>query len=671
MAKITYLMLQWLINKLNQNLPEDCHNMNSNENLLSAYSFLAALTENENDLFNHVFIPICKRSLSLYSLKGKTHGTTDDIKQIILDNYGIDVPVVMVKKLLRSIEAKMSKSQKANSNFSLFAEGDNYTIEKYAFIEVESKYKKGERQARAIQIAFAAFIKSEEIDDQILPSFTDFLNKNKRRLAGFFKGDGHINGEPLENTYYHHIKFLEYIAISQQELYEIAESLYLGSIVAGFLEAGIDLEPKFNTEEVYYFDTPIVLKALGLQKEEDEKPIQELIQLITAAGGTIKILSITLEEIEGIINKSIESYNSSIPTTTINEACLRLKRNKAWLIKLNADLENRIQKELSISVEIIPGSFREKVANSPDVKALKDLRFKKGTAIHDVVAYLYVRYKRGTQVYSFQKAKAWFLTTNKDLLKFNIEKSPVTNCISEIVLPDALTSLLWLKNPVKFLNKVKSIGLTELMANTLAEEVPSKELISEFENNIRELKDVSEEDYHILLSSVAHQSAKRIESFIDKVASDGSCLQVEAQRIVEKEKSRRLNEQRKFKEIFKNENSVKKENEQLNIRLNEIAKKLEDATVENESTRTALEKLALEIETTALSRKKYKKKTVTGLIILLISIGCIYCVYHFELGSKLKSYIAGVVALSGLWGFISMILNSIKFLKDIKFSKTR
>ena len=39
------------------------------EQLLTTYSFFAALTENSTDIYRTVYIPICKRALSLYAKK--------------------------------------------------------------------------------------------------------------------------------------------------------------------------------------------------------------------------------------------------------------------------------------------------------------------------------------------------------------------------------------------------------------------------------------------------------------------------------------------------------------------------------------------------------------------------------------------------------------------------
>lgn len=222
-------------------------------------------------------------------------------------------------------------------------------------------------------------------------------------------------------------------------------------------------------------------------------------------------MSITIEEIRNVIANAIGNYNNSIPTSTINEACLRLGRNKAWLITYNGNLEKNILETLNIEKEIIQDTFITKNETTKDVKALQERRIRKGNALHDVLSYLYVRSLRGSSV--FQKAKVWFLTNNTELLKFNREINP-NGGITEIVLPDALTGLLWLKNPAKLIHKVKSVGLSELMAITLNEEIASNELINEFESTIKSVEGITQEDYRILLESVAHESAKKLNNLM-------------------------------------------------------------------------------------------------------------------------------------------------------------
>jgi hypothetical protein len=633
--------------------------MKQKENILSAYSFLAALTENQNDLYNHVYVPICKRALSLYSLKGNSHGTIDQIQTIIKNEYGIDVPILVVRKLTRAVANSMSRSQKRETKFRLYEDGNTFEIGKYDFTDLENKYRKGERQARAIQLAFEEYLKSEEISIDNIPSFTDFLNKNKRRLASFFKGKADLNGEPPENTYFYHVKFLEHISISSHDLYDIAENLYLGSIVASFLESGIDLDTKFSLEESYFIDTPIILRALDLQKEEETKPVLELLNLIRKTGGEINVLSITIDEVHGVINSAIEHYNNNTPTSTINEACVRAGKNKTHLIGLNGKLEERIIQELQVKVEVLPNILREKFQNSPDIKNLKEERTKKGSAIHDVLAYLFVRDKRGGVIQSYQKAKVWFLTTNARLLGFNVRSLP-QHVVSEIVLPDALTSLLWLKNPNQLVGELKSIGLTELMANTLSEEIASKELISEFSNSIKQFDKVSDEDYHILLGSVAHQSAKKIEHFNELVANDKQSASIEVYRLIERERSRRVSDQSKVKEAERNERIVKEENKALNQRLTEIESKLKDTAATASEQKTQLESLSENQK----KQKKLLRKFIIGLSVFVV-LGSI-TFFGLKFYNRLPTYqqiITIFLGTSAIWGCGSFIINLVKFIK--------
>jgi hypothetical protein len=167
---------------------------------------------------------------------------------------------------------------------------------------------------------------------------------------------------------------------------------------------------------------------------------------------------------------------------------------------------------LGITVEILLDSFVEKHSQSHEIKELQATRTKTGNARHDVLAYMYIRYLRGSSPSVFQKAKVWFLTTNNALLEFN--KRHLSGSVPEIILSDSLTSLLWLKNPVKLKQRITGTGLSVLLASTLHEEIANRELIDEFDNALKSINWISESDYRMMLESVAHQSAKKIESFV-------------------------------------------------------------------------------------------------------------------------------------------------------------
>ncbi len=633
--------------------------MEDNDNLLSSYCFLAALTENQNDLFNHVYVPICKRTLSLYGLSGATHGTATDIKKIINDEYGIDIPYIMVKRLINAAFKSLSGRARSKINFKVFDNGESFEIQKYAFSDLEIQYKKGARNANALQLAFHEYLKNESIEIDTVPTFTEFLNKNKKHLASFFNGTAIINGKCIDKTFIHHIQFIELIETSNHDLFEIAKGLYLGSIVAGFLESGLDIEPKSEENIIYYLDTPIILRALDLQKEEETEPTNELLELIRKTGGKLKVLSITIDEIHKVVENAIGNYNNSIPTTTINEATLRLEKNKAWLISYNGKLEQNILSTIKAEKQDIVNSFKDTHQKSPDIKSLQDKRLKKGNALHDVLAYLYVREQRGGDISLYQKAKAWFLTSNADLLKFNREHSTLKS-ISEIVLPDALTSLLWLKNPSALLSKVQKIGLSELMASTLNEEIASRELINEFESNITKLDDITPDDYRILLESVAHQSAKKIEHFNEIAATDTNQAKIEAHKIVEWEKSRKAKRTKAIKDAQIAKQEEVEKNKELAKRLAEIETNLNNSNFNMYENSTKIELLSSKI---SQQRKSTNRILFSIALIVIVSL-----IYYLKVQGLIdfKSIYEWILGAGGLFGLGNLIFNAIRFFKKDK-----
>jgi hypothetical protein len=520
------------------------------------------------------------------------------------------------------------------------------------------QYKKGQRNAEAVKSAFVAYLSAEGIKTEETPSFAEFLSRNKRNLANFFKSGGSSVKSKINESFIHHIHFLELIETNDHDLFSISEGLYIGSIVASYLEAGLDLEPKFESNEEFYLDTPVILRALDLQKEEDTLPITELLGLIIKTGGNIKVLSITVDEIHGIIENAIAGYNNITATSTINEACMRLGKNKAWLINYNAKLEDNLKTVIHAETVTVTAAFKEKHAKSTDVKALQETRFKKGNALHDVLAYLYVRDKRGGSVQSLQKAKIWFITSNSDLLAFNIAHNP-NKGISEVILTDALTSLLWLKDPTKLFNKIKSIGLAELMAHTLSEEIASKELINEFANNIATVVDINGEDYRILLESVAHDSAKMIDEFNKTIQRDPDAGKVEVFKMIERERSRKSRTQQSVKNAQRSEQVTSEKNKELMLKIQQIQSEL-SATRNNDTERnTKIEELAkqLDIQNSEISSirvalNRSRKQIAIAICCLIFSILTLIFREYLDSWVKLLGYLSNTGWIWGLGSFL-------------------
>ena len=635
-----------------------------NDNVLTSYSFLAALSENETDIYKTVYLPLFKRAISSYAAKKSSkesnsiQGTDIDIQSIILEEYGIEVPILIVRKLIKAVGTSLSKKERNIFKFDIFEDGKAFQFTNYNYFSTEEIYDRERRNAQALQQAFEDYLKSENLSEKNIPSFSQFIDKNKCNLSSFFSGKNGLIHD-VEGSFMAHVNFLQHIEGGYHYLYQTAERIYLGSVIASFLETGVDLESKMDNNIIYYLDTQIVLEALDLQKAEDTLPTQELLKLIRATGGKIRLLDITINEIHKIIELAINNYSKSHPTTTVNEACVRIGKNKTWLISINGKLESFIKAELQVDIDGILETKMNLYSRSEDVNLLKQTRIHKSTAIHDVAAYLHVRDRREGNIRLFQKAKYWFVTANKKLADFNISRK-TNGFVNETIMPEELTSLLFLKNPQKLAKKVSQIGLNELIAQTLSEEYASKELINEIDIAIKESADLSAEDYNILFSSIALQSTNKIQKLLEEI-SDKRKFNESIHKLIEKERTKRAKSKEEKLQRQKLFEEVNHEKLSLEEKLKNLEAKLSQGEKEREEQQERIRKIEEQQAESLLKRKKAQRSFWLALGGLILSaVIFLVALYYPTLFSGMKDFIKGIASLGGVWGLISLIINICK-----------
>ena len=635
-----------------------------NDNVLTSYSFLAALSENETDIYKTVYLPLFKRAISSYAAKKSSkesnsiQGTDIDIQSIILEEYGIEVPILIVRKLIKAVGTSLSKKERNIFKFDTFEDGKAFQFTNYNYFSTEEIYDRERRNAQALQQAFEDYLKSENLSEKNIPSFSQFIDKNKCNLSSFFSGKNCLIHD-VEGSFMAHVNFLQHIEGGYHYLYQTAERIYLGSVIASFLETGVDLESKIDDNIIYYLDTQIVLEALDLQKAEDTLPTQELLKLIRATGGKIRLLDITINEIHKIIELAINNYSKSHPTTTVNEACVRIGKNKTWLISINGKLESFIKAELQVDIDGILETKMSLYSKSEDVNLLKQTRIHKSTAIHDVAAYLHVRDRREGNIRLFQKAKYWFVTANKKLADFNISRK-TNGFVNETIMPEELTSLLFLKNPQKLAKKVSQIGLNELIAQTLSEEYASKELINEIDIAIKESADLSAEDYNILFSSIALQSTNKIQKLLEEI-SDKRKFNESIHNLIEKERTKQAKSKEEKIQRQKQFEEVNHEKLSLEEKLKNLEAKLSQGEKERKEQQERIRKIEEQQAESLLKRKKAQRSFWLALGGLILSIVIfLVALYYPTLFSGMKDFIKGIASLGGVWGLISLIINICK-----------
>lgn len=634
--------------------------MGTPNKILTSYSFIASLNETGNDIYNAVYLPLFKRAMYLYAQQKNT-GKDSDIQKTFFDEYGIEMPLVITRKLIETIEKDLSRREKEKFGYKSFEGGKSFQLNSYIYTALEESYDRERRQINALQEAFNAYVKSEAGEVLEIPSFTDFINRYKNELSSFLSGKNRdIKNIEAEKSYLLHVKFLKYIESNNDALFKIVEHIYIGVIIASYLEKNINLETKPNNKVTYFLDTKIVLEALDLQNQEDTHPTRELLKLIRDSGGDIRILDITLTEIQGIINTAIANYNKQNPTTTINEACLRIGKNRTWLTTINGKLESYLKEELKINISSVPETDLKEFYASKDTKELKKIWYRKNAAEHDVAAYLYVR-KRRKQEHDkphMQQASCWFITANKRLSNFNISKK-VNGHPCEIVMPQDLTSLLFLQNPHRNSQQISSIGLGEIIAQTIFEEYPSKDIINEFDNVIRENDNIKEEDYQNLLLAVSHESTIKIQKLLDDNIENKEKFNSEVHAIIARERQNRSKLERLAKEANERHQRDEEAKQNLATANKELLDKLDNLTKQVENIQKEKQ------NNNILHNKENKRHTI--LYSILISIIIILIIIILQKSINIVDWINHILniikSLGGLWTFIGLIITIISKIK--------
>ena len=618
-----------------------------NDQLLTTYSFFAALTENGTDIYSAVYIPICKRALSLYA-NNKTAGDDTNIRDIILSEYGVNVPLLIVRKLIKSVVNDLSRKDKNKFDFHIYENRNSFSFsfKSFSFNDIEDAYQAERRKSNALQKAFEAFCKSQSEDLENIPTFYEFINKNKNKISSFLSGKVSDVSCP-DVSFMPHVQFLKYIEQNDDTLYKVTKQIFIGSVIASYLESDFDLSAKLQRGITYYLDTQIVLELLDLQRAEDAVPIRELVKLIQDTGGNIRLLDITLDEIKTNIDTAIRNYDKNNPSTTINEACVRSGKNKTWLISLHGKLEKLLQSDYNINIEKIPDSDIEQFNKTEDAKALISTRFRKHSALHDVAAYLYVREKRKKDANKnlLQKASCWFVTANKSLCDFNALRK--VGHYRELVMPGELTSLLFLQNPQKLSDRISSIGLNELIAQTLSEEYPSRDLINEFDHAVSSLPTVSEEDYKILFSAISNESALNIQKLLDGSISKPKQFDKDVHAIIEKERNRKRDADSQHKSVIQKNKELEAVNKDLSEQIIDISRQVAEI-----QEKQRLHKLSQD------EKDKQHRRWIWVCVSVIIVLATVVILQSFpDFTNHIRKVIQIIGGLGGLWGFCNLVLN--------------
>ncbi|MYE45578.1 MAG: hypothetical protein F4X25_02275 [Chloroflexi bacterium] len=339
-----------------------------------------------------------------------------------------------------------------------------------------------------------------------------------------------VDGRPIPSPQYSGVAS-EYLvnAFAKHALERDPEGFeFLQSVVKGAFLTNALLYPdlgavnrRFASTE-FYFDTPVLLRALGLSVPEQRTAATELLELLYASNAHLRCFRHTFDEMQSVLNAVTHQLQLGDVRYSFGETVNYLI-DHGWTAldveEIRIDLERRLealhvavedtpphQVELTLDesrlaelldAEVGPGGYANPNARDKDVDSL--------TAIH--------RLRGGGHFVHLEDARAVFVTTNAAVARASskyyrseVGRHEIGATVPLCMLDWTLTTLVWVKQPTS----APDLPRARLIADISAGLTPSDALWVKYADEIdrlRERGDLSAERYGLLRYSMTARRA--------------------------------------------------------------------------------------------------------------------------------------------------------------------
>ena len=597
------------------------------ENKVIAYSFLAHLNNDmKGNGFNDIFIPLVKRTLSIMSNNQKNMGQITDIKEEFKNLYKLDIPYPMLKELLKTISIEIKKNNEGS--MELYKDF-SYVIKEYTFDNYEETILYKKSKIEKLQEKFKCYIQENAIISQYegeLDLFK-FIDRNRTKLSKVLS-ENNLNIDSISDNADIEMNFIKYLKKNDIELYEVLKDIYIGSIISAYIELDA-LEAKSEAMN-FIVDTNFIISLMGLHGEENMDTCNKIVDICNRIGYKIKIADITIEETEHILNKIIDGYEKGIiERFRYNSTSNVCERNNITKTDIQYKVRNLMKflTEKKISIIYLKQKYKNEltIKNGEIYKQLDKIDYTdKKSILHDAIIIDYVSNKRNNGAKKFADLKIWFLTESK---KFNEIKTKFK--YSEAINTNELVNLLWLIKPVISTDDIFKLGLSNLFAEVIEANQPSKRIIREIDSNINKYKEnISDDDIIALGSLVSDISLNKIKNInsqyeeVNELLKNGDYYEFSEKIKEMKEKQEEL-KQIEIDKINKKHNEEKKNefNNFVNILIDNKIYENSQKNSENEYRKIDINK---GIEDIRNKTRDIIKRISIGLIIIVAILFIIY-----------------------------------------------
>ena len=403
---------------------------------LRDFSLISVLYDaKEGGLYKDVYFPIIKYSLvSLFHQdETKEYYTIDVLCEFIQNNFGLTIPGVVLRRVIETLP------NNRNFEISLYGDYNSFKINRawdYTFnVQIDEQASRFQQDANILESKFAEYISKTCHQEPV--TFLQFISDNTDDILAYLGKNDSIR---VDGKYAVVTDFMQYINVANPELQNIANRLFWGSIIAGFLKREDPPFSSVDTKEIneYFIDTSLTMALLDLSTPLKKKYADELLAIIEKSGGVPYIHPITKLEIWKIL-QTVEDQGGANPNTEIANAYERRNLTPSLLATMRVGLTENLKK---LGIEILPTMSEQElqkqvlVLNKDSrVVDLTRLRTYRGAdneeetnlqmpqqkfrEIHDIYMMDYICERRK----KLNRETIKFVTLNSELIKFVRDKA--------------------------------------------------------------------------------------------------------------------------------------------------------------------------------------------------------------------------------------------------------
>lgn len=444
------------------------------DKILSTYALLAYLKETSastQTAITDLYIPLVKKAMSEYAnenglseYKGRS---LSEIQQKIQSIFDLEIPLPILAKILKSISDEISDE----NIFALYSDGA-FIIKSYVFNDINTLVESERANIDLLKEDFRTYCEEngfkynfEELEQFILAQQIDIFTDKRTDL--------------LSIDYYVPKYIQERIA--NDSIFSIMSNIYLGSIIASYLEQNITQKV---TDTELLLDTNFFISLINLNTEDAYHTCNQLFALCQQLGFRFTILNSTVNQIKILLSNRINDFASrdfigSVRAADVFNACIRNNIDKTGLERIKDNITKMVdEKGILVIKDAQIADIIEKAKKSPEYKELKQKRQNADSALNDIVAKMYVERKRGNDIREFVDVKCWFLHNSYSPYDYSYGQKVHERYL---ISANELLVLLWLSSPANGqkikINDITKSGLASYITTYRRSKTPTRETL--------------------------------------------------------------------------------------------------------------------------------------------------------------------------------------------------